>query len=195
MYIQPAFILLSLPPFPAEEKTWNWVGLLPCMMPCTLPWVLLVSPLTPVLQFRCRSSSVVWREPRPGTADVKALFQSVELLSPPLGMALSLPWSGLADCWWLMAQCNTVLWGQALGKRAPKRRSSLLAQLGLKKCQWEKWPKHVGKNKFFLSSLPRNDVILLVWVAIWDRVTSEAWRFRHRSPLHQRTLLFLDLFY
>lgn len=57
----PTCFSLAFPTSPsAEEKTWNWGGLLPCIMPSSLPWILLLSPLTLVLQFRCRNSFVVW---------------------------------------------------------------------------------------------------------------------------------------
>lgn len=51
---------------------------------------------------RVTENSAHWAQGR------EALFQPVLLLSPPLGMALSLPLSGLADCRWLIAAVSVL---------------------------------------------------------------------------------------
>lgn len=103
-------------------------------------------------------------------------------LSPQVGWSLNSHCSSECDAW-----CNTVLWARASGNRAPKGRSLLLAELGLKKYQRKQWPKQGKKEKLLFISLPGDDVVLHVWVALQERVMSGAWRSRHSSCLCQGT--------
>ena len=103
-------------------------------------------------------------------------------LSPEVGWLLNSLCSSECGAW-----CNTVLWAQASGNRAPQGRWLLLADLGLQKWQWEQWLKRGEKEKLLFGSLPGDDVVLLMWVVLQERVMSGAWRARHSSCLCQGT--------